>query len=531
MQPQRKVEAGSLDGTPDKRMFWSIISDYDLQTGVCELIDNAIDFWSVQKKKSQLLIEVDLDVDRQTIAVLDNAGGVPESDLRLLVAPGGSRNDPNAEVIGIFGVGGKRAAIALGEFVRIRTRYRRGSTFELDLDPEWLESPDWDLAFYRVPEITPATTNVEISHLRKPFTAAEVSELISHLGDTYSWFLQHGCEIRLNGNAIRPVQFNHWAYPRGFEPQRARLTIELEPNEKFQVTITAGLITDRDPEKDNYGAYFYCNHRLVAKEVKTRDVGYYATSEAGVPHPDASLCRAIVELQGPAKLMPWNSSKSAINVGKPAFQQLRPTLTRLISYFSSLSRRLKHEWDQSVFPYQSGHIEEIDAEQLASGKRLHLPPLPRVNKPRVEKLKSRNKRQLREQPWTLGLLEAIAAADVISRHPFETKNRISLILLDSNFEIALKEFIVHRTDLFPRAQFSDARIQQLFKNRSDVVSTVASQIKIPQTLIDRALHYYGLRNKFIHERATVDVADSDIENYQEAVQAILEILFGLKFGA
>jgi hypothetical protein len=29
----KKTEVGPLDGTPEKRMFWSIISDYDLKTG------------------------------------------------------------------------------------------------------------------------------------------------------------------------------------------------------------------------------------------------------------------------------------------------------------------------------------------------------------------------------------------------------------------------------------------------------------------------------------------------------------------
>ena len=43
----RKTEIAPIDGTPVKRMFWSIISDYDLRTGLCELVDNAIDLWTV----------------------------------------------------------------------------------------------------------------------------------------------------------------------------------------------------------------------------------------------------------------------------------------------------------------------------------------------------------------------------------------------------------------------------------------------------------------------------------------------------
>jgi hypothetical protein len=38
-----------------------------------------------------------------------------------------------------------------------------------------------------------------------------------------------------------------------------------------------------------------------------------------------------------------------------------------------------------------------------------------------------------------------------------------------------------------------------------------------------------MRNKLIHERATMQVTDSDIENYKETTQKIMKILFGLRF--
>ena len=85
----RKTEIAPIDGTPEKRMFWSIISDYDLPTGLCELVDNAIDLWMAGGQKSKLNVEIVLDADRQLIRIFDNAGGVKQEELRLLVAPGG----------------------------------------------------------------------------------------------------------------------------------------------------------------------------------------------------------------------------------------------------------------------------------------------------------------------------------------------------------------------------------------------------------------------------------------------------------
>jgi len=526
----RKTEIGPIDGTPEKRMFWSIISDYDLPTGLCELVDNALDLWMIEKQKSKLHIQVSLDVDRQLIGITDNAGGIEQKDLRLLVAPGGSRNDPNAEIIGIFGVGSKRAGVALGEQVVLKTRHGSGQTFQVDITNEWLESPEWEIPAYVIPDIPPGTTQTEISHLRKSFTQADVDELIKRLGETYEWFLRHeGCQISVNGTKVAPQAFEAWAFPPAFEPRKASLKLELPGHGQINAEVMAGLIRDRVAEADNYGVYVYCNHRMIVKELKTREVGYFITSEAGVPHPDASLCRAIVRLDGPAKLMPWNSSKTGLNFHHPAFQQIRPILIQLVSHFSSLSRRLKDNWDEKVFRYPTGAVTPIEPGEIAPTKRLILPPLPSVNKPRVEHLKAQNEAQIHDQPWTLGLLEAVAAVDIIARQRLETKNRIALILLDSNFEIALKEFVVHRTDLFPPKQFTNSFIQTLFEDRRKVVAAVTKQVQIPKTLLVKVSHYYSLRNKLIHERATVDIADADVDNYRDTIEQILTVLFGLNF--
>jgi Histidine kinase-, DNA gyrase B-, and HSP90-like ATPase len=525
----RKTEVEPIDGTPVKRMFWSIISDYNLETAICELVDNAIDSWMLDNRKKTLSVSISLEVDRQLISVRDNAGGVKREDLRLLVAPGGSRNDPSGEIIGIFGVGSKRAGIALAEHLVIKTRFHDGETFELDITPEWLESDDWQLPAYAIPDIEPYSTWADMSHLRRPLSQEDVETLATHLGETYGWFIEQGCHLDLNGVPVLPRKFDTWAFPPGFPPRETSFGVDMGQFGKLSASITAGLIGDRVPDQDNYGVYFYCNHRLIAKEVRVRDVGYFVTAEAGVPHPDASLCRAIVRLQGPAQTMPWNSTKSGINFGHVAFQRVRPVLITLVSHFSSLSRRLKDDWEHKVFQYDSGEIERVDPQEVETSGRIILPRLPRVNKSRGEKYKAINRTQIRDKPWTLGLIETMSAVDVLSRQRLETKNRISLILLDSNFEIALKEFIVHRLDLFPQSQYNDDAIRRLFASRREVINAVSQRVKIPEIFIETASHYHGLRNKLTHERATVDVTDSDVANYRSTIERLLGILFDMKF--
>jgi hypothetical protein len=132
-------------------------------------------------------------------------------------------------------------------------------------------------------------------------------------------------------------------------------------------------------------------------------------------------------------------------------------------------------------------------------------------------------------PWTLGLVEAMDAVEVISRQRYETGNRIALILLDSNFEIALKEFIIHRDDLFPLAQFGRTVIQQLFDRRSDVITAIVKKVAIPKPLLIKAQHFYNIRNKLVHERATVEPTNADIKSYCVTIEKILKILFKLAF--
>lgn len=526
----RKTEIEPLNGTPEKRMFWSIISDYDLQTGLTELVDNALDLWMGTRHRKPIRIELTLDAERQMVALTDNAGGVPKENLRLLIAPGGSLNSPEGESIGIFGVGSKRAVVAIAEHVTIKTHRAGDGSFQIDITKEWLESPDWELPAYAIPEIDSGTTRIELSQLRKPLDADDEKILRAHFGECYQWFLEiDGCSIVVNGVDVVPRSFDVWAFPPEFPPRSALFQISPDGVGKVGVEITAGLILDRVPEADNYGAYIYCNNRLIVKELKSREVGYFVGSEAGVPHTDASLCRAIVRFNGPAKLMPWNSSKTGINFGHAAFAQVRPTLIQLISHFSSLSRRLRDDWNSKVLQHTTGEVQQIPASEAAPGKKLILPPLPRVQKPHSEQLKAKNKQQIEDKPWTLGLIEAVAAVDIIGRQRLTTGNRIAMILLDSNFEIALKEFIVHRTDLFSPVTYTDAKIAEIFKSRHKVISTVIDKVPLQASLLERARHYYDVRNKLIHERATISIPQSDIDNYRRVIEEILTQIFGLQF--
>ncbi len=526
----RKTEIEPLDGTPEKRMFWSIINDYDLQTGLTELIDNALDIW-MPARHDPLHVEIAIDPERQLISIVDDAGGVEKKDLRLLIAPGGSRNSPDGDSIGIFGVGSKRAVVAIAEHVVIKTHHSNDRSYQIDITKDWLSLPDWEIPAYEIPTVKVGTTSIELSQLRRSVSEKEVSALALHFGETYAWFLTNtDFHLVVNGVAVTPLAFDSWAYPPGYGPKSASFRVTAPgTGQTMVVEIVGGLIRDRDPDAENYGVYFYCNNRLIVKHHKTHEVGYFVSSEAGTPHPDASLCRVIVRLNGSAQLMPWNSSKTGINYGHYGFLQVRPTLIQLASHFSSLSRRTKDDWSGKITQYSTGVIDSVEHISADSGKRLVLPQLPKVNKARAEHLKINNNDAIQRQPWTLGLVEAVAFVDIVRRQKLQTRNRIALILLDSTLEIALKEFIVHRAELFGEREFNDGKLHDLFGNRNKVMETVMTKFPAVAALLNQARHYYVQRNKLIHERATLDIPEWDIDNYRKIVEELLTSLFDLNF--
>src|SRR5438552_2907554 len=108
-----------IDATPSKRVYSSIIADYNLTTGICELIDNSIDVWARNSGSRPLNIEIEIESDQQTITVKDDAGGREKAELSLMVTPGSSSWKDTDESIGIFGVGSKRAVVALAQQVQI----------------------------------------------------------------------------------------------------------------------------------------------------------------------------------------------------------------------------------------------------------------------------------------------------------------------------------------------------------------------------------------------------------------------------
>src|SRR5258708_7050038 len=145
-----KHEIDKLDATPSKRLFLSIIADYDLNRSICELVDNGLDVWVRAGRAKAIAIDIDLNKMQQTITVKDDAGGLAKSELRYIVGPGQTGTSSTDETIGLFGVGTKRAVVALAQDIKIKTRYGKENTYQVEFDDHWLTDDDCELPLYQV---------------------------------------------------------------------------------------------------------------------------------------------------------------------------------------------------------------------------------------------------------------------------------------------------------------------------------------------------------------------------------------------
>lgn len=520
-----------IDAIPSKRLYLSIIADYHLDLALCELIDNAIDNWIFNGRARKLIVTLTLDYQRQTITVSDNSGGIREGDLQLVVSPGQTREKDHDEVIGVFGVGSKRAVIALAEEIKILSRYKNEKTLLVEIDDAWIADKDnWFLKAYQVDPIQENTTTIELVKLRDPIFEEGEKNLIEHLSAVYAYFLNlSNVNIILNEKRIEPKVFENWSFPPGYEPVHYSGPIDFGERGKINVEIIAGLTKSHkeDSSGDEFGVYFYCNNRLIARAYKGVEVGF-KPPRIGKPHPSMSLARVIIKLQGTVELMPWNSSKSEIDFKHRTFKEIEEHIERILFVYTSMSKNWSGHWPDQVFKHDSGTVVQSNLTDISKSVRIHTPIIKRS--PRHKKygdiLRKNNKNLATLKPWVVGTYETEIAVDQILNMDLEQSSRIAMLLLDSALEIAFKDYLVNDSG----NTYSENRLASIMSNRSEVHKEVkATKARISKGHWKRIEHFYRLRCDLVHKRSTVTISANDLDSFRETYKYTISKLFKIDF--
>lgn len=522
-----KIPISPINAAPEKRLYLSIIGDYDLKTALCELIDNSIDAWRDEDRDYDLLVEINLGFDQQIITIRDNACGVPEGNLRVLVSPGATAMADIPDPIGTFGVGSKRSVVALAQDIRITTRYGNQGTFRIEYDDEWIHDPNnWNVDAYKVNDIPEGTTHIELSRLRFAIKEDNVEELLEHFAITYAEFIKFdNVTIRVNSIEVMPKFFDTWAFPIGYNPIQISKPI-ITNGRVTSFEITSGLSYEEGTLTGDFGVFIYCNRRLVQRALRNSEVGF-GKHLAGIEHHDMNHARIVIHLSGAPEDMPWNSKKDDISYNHPTFQSIKQDVIEVVLNCTKFSKAFKKDFDEKVKPLRDGVVKKVTIGSSDAIRPSRLPDPPRISRSGTESLVSLNRRLGLKKPWTVGLYESMAAEQLISSQRHLTlKDRLSWILLDSTVEIACKEFLVHEK---PDGINPD-KLRVKSVSRYNLQAEVEKLLLTGDDLWTRLRFNYVVRCDMIHEKSTNVGTPSQLEQFRVDVQKLLTEGFGIKFG-
>ena len=516
-----------INATPSKRIYRSIIADYDLQTALSELVDNVIDSAIRSKLARAAHVNITLDVEQQSIGIVDDAGGIAPEHLPKLIKPGASDNDGTEGSIGIFGIGSKRAAVALAADIQIQTRWGKShESFLLEYDDDWLADEDnWDLNYYRIDDISVGTTKIRLSLLRFQITHSDKSNLIEHFGRLYANFLKKDIvAITVNDVIVQPKFFDQWAFPPGYEPYSfERRMIIPGRTLPFLFKVTSGLTWEQGSVQGNYGVYIYCNNRLVVAADKHGAFGF-VSGVAGVPHPRMSNARIIVELIGAALDMPWTSNKTAINFNHQIMRLIGEDIQVAVKNATGLSKKLQPDFDDSVLPFKAGTVVHQKLKPDEHIKPSKLPAIPKAKKNAKDTVIELNKKLVNDKPYTAGIVDGIVAAQLIKeKTKLQFKNRILLLILDSCLEIAFKDYLVCETP----SSIAEVRLQGF--SRINLENEVEKYIFTGDSILwTKVQYFYKLRCDLTHKRSSATINDAQLEQFEKLVYKLFKKMFGVR---
>jgi len=503
-----------LDATPEKRSYWSIVNDYNFKTAVAELVDNPLDVWLKKKRNHKLKILITIDIANQCIKIDDNSGGVSKEELPLLVRPGASGGLESSPSIGIFGVGSKRSVVALARSIRITTCPNQNSAFRVEYGDDWLASLSWEIPCYELPPQDEGHTVVILNNLRQIVTNDHINELKQHLSETYGNFLNdEKFEILVNQESIRSIIFSDWSYHPEFAPKEFLGEIET-PDGKISYSIIGGLISEPAYSSGEYGAYFYCNDRLIEKAIRSAEVGF-RRGEAGVPHHSHSIFRSIISLHGPAKFMPWNSSKSALNYAHEIFGKLQGSIIDITKAYATLSKKLQPQWDDEVFPHKTGNVAKYKLESNQKIVASHLPKPPALRPSFTQELASCNKEIIDAEPWKEKYTDGIIAIENLLKQKIKHKKLFFVLFANSLLNLALQDYqtrIKKETSKIPDSTKSAVTIDILEQIPAHIMSSLRDLV----------------RHQIIEPDVSLALTNDTVQNYITALQYLFWKLFKIR---
>lgn len=384
-----KPSEDHAQASPTKQFFVSMLTrDISLADAILDLLDNCLDgalrlVHGARVDYAKHFVRINIAGDHFCIA--DNCGGIPRDVAKNYAFKMGRDSDDDrdsdAETIGMYGVGMKRAIFKMGRNALVRTRHGE-DTFEVPITSEWLDAKNWDPLPINEPseaneKLDEPGTTILVQELHEGVArhfgnAAFENEVRTAIAEHFTMFLQWGLKVELNGEPVLPVRVE--VLVTEAEDSPAPYVFQKTIDDVL-VSITVGLNTSRslgDDDEDDAGFEgdrssstsgwtVLCNDRAVIVGDKNRLTGW----GDGIPlyHPQFSIVTGIIEFRSHrADKLPVTTTKRALdtssNVWLESLVKMKEGMRIWISY--------TNQWKNHPRADQSRYW--VDARPMPLGK-------------------------------------------------------------------------------------------------------------------------------------------------------------------
>ncbi len=325
-----------VDASPTKSFFVTIITrDVQLDDAIADLVDNCVDGAKRLRKDGNYQdLWVKINVAATGFSIEDNCGGIPLDIARRYAFKFGRDKDYQDSdfSVGQFGVGMKRTLFKLGTHFVVET-VEPNNSYKIDVPvTKWLTEPEWD---FRVSDLSPGMfsqeklgTKIIVDSLHPPVAHTLGQDwfqraLRAKIQSVQQSFMRDGLTIQFNGTAIIP---DEWGLKEGegIEPFFKTFSDDLGGAHPLKTRLYAGIGTG---DRRGAGWYIFCNGRCVLEADQSALTGWGETGFGGiaVPRYHAQFAKfrgyAFLDCRD-ASLLPWNTTKTSIDVENPAYRRL-----------------------------------------------------------------------------------------------------------------------------------------------------------------------------------------------------------------
>ncbi|MCP5286403.1 MAG: ATP-binding protein [Burkholderiaceae bacterium] len=375
-----KPSTDTAQASPTKQFFVSMLTrDISLADAILDLLDNCLDGAMRLANGNDVDYAkhfVNIEIAEDHFSIADNCGGIPRDVAKNYAFKMGrepdDERDSDAETIGMYGVGMKRAIFKMGRNALVRTRHGVDS-FEVPITSQWLEAKNWDPLPINEPteakeHLDGAGTTIFVTELyegvsRHFANQAFENEVRTAIAEHFTMFIQWGLKVQLNGKPVEPVRVEVLV---STEEDRPAPYIFQKTIDDVLVSITVGLNTgrglgeddedevgfERDRSSATAGWTVLCNDRAVI----VGDKGLLTGWGDGIPlyHPQFAIITGIIEFRSKrADKLPVTTTKRALDTSSNVWLESRVKMKEGMRIWISYT----NHWKNHPRSDQSTHWE------------------------------------------------------------------------------------------------------------------------------------------------------------------------------